>query len=261
MNNLPQIVKELIIEGSRIRYIEKQCADDIVYIFLHGWGSSYKLFSQIYEELDCYIAFDFPGFGESSRLEKAWTLEDYAKTTKKFLDKKTKGKKLIFVAHSFGGRVLLKLLDSFEVENIVQIVCIGVPFTREFGLRESTIYSLTKIAGRVSNILPRFLSRSIRLGWYQFIGAKDYVNLKGEFLKSTFQSVISEDMCELVHVLSKYKTDLIWGSNDKEAPLHSALLMSRNIDAKLYIIEGGGHFPFLSKPYEFNNVFRKITSL
>ncbi|MEA1963371.1 MAG: alpha/beta hydrolase, partial [Patescibacteria group bacterium] len=225
--------KEIIINNNKIKYIEKQGAGDAVFVFLHGWGSGYELFSLIYKELDSYIAFDFPGFGKSSKLKNIWTLLDYAKLTKNFIDKKANGKKLIFVAHSFGGRVLLKLLNRRKIENLKQIILIGVPFVREYGAKKKAIYLLTKIVKIILSILPKSITQKIRKIWYKIIKASDYIELEDEVIKKTFQNIINEDISEFISVLKNYKTDFIWGGNDSEAPLSDAVIVSKKINAKL----------------------------
>lgn len=253
---------EIIINNKKIKYDERQGTGDTVFVFLHGWGSNYKLFSLIYKKLDNYIAFDFPGFGKSSKLKNAWNLSDYAELTKKIIDKKYCGKKIIFIAHSFGGRVLLKLLDTNKIKNLKHIICIGVPFARKYGVKEKIIYFFTKFAGIILSILPKSIIQKIRKIWYKIIKASDYSELKNEIIKKTFQNIINEDISKYFYVLKNYKTDLIWGSNDNESPLSDAIIISKKINANLHIIKNGGHFPFMKQNIkEFMKVFKQITDL
>lgn len=254
--------KEIIINNNKIKYIEKQDAGDIIFVFLHGWGSNYKLFLLIYKKLDSYIAFDFPGFGKSSKLKSAWTLLNYAELTKKIIDKKTRGKKIIFVVHSFGGRVLLKLLSKRKIKNLKHIICIGVPFKRKYGNKKKIICLLTKIAKIILSVMPKPITRKIRKIWYKIIGVSDYIELEDEAMKKTFQNIINENIFGLSHVLKNYKTDFIWGSNDKEASLSDAMIISKKVNAKLHIIKNAGHFPFMKKNIKkFMKIFKQITGL
>lgn len=252
--------KELIINDFKIKYFEKQDTGGAVFVFLHGWGSSYKAFSLIYRELSNFIALDFPGFGGSSRPERILKLSDYAELAENFIRRKLGGKKIIFVAHSFGGRVLLKLLLRNNVKNIKQIICVGVPFFRRYGNGRKAVYWATKIFKVIALAAPESAARAMRKYWYKIIGAGDYAALENEIMKGTFRNIINEDIAKISYILKNYKTDFIWGSDDSEAPLSEAEIISKKTGANLYIIKNGGHFPFVGETAEeFNNIFKKIT--
>lgn len=254
------IEKEIIINKSKIRYVEKQSSDEVMFVFLHGWGSDYTIFSPLYGIVNTMVAFDFPGCGKSSKPEEVWNLEEYAKTTKDFLNKITKGKKIIFIAHSFGGKVLLKMLNQGTMENIQQIICIGVPFTRRHGAQYDFLRGCSKIAGRILSHLPESVTRKIKETWHKIIGADDYGALKNDSMRKTFKNILDEDMTGLSGVLKKYRTDFIWGNRDTAAPLSDAAIIAGESEAALHIIKNGDHFPFLGETQEkFIEIFKQIT--
>jgi pimeloyl-ACP methyl ester carboxylesterase len=254
--------KERIINNFKIKYCEKQKTNGPFFVFLHGWGSNYKSFFSIYKNLDNYVVFDFPGFGESSNIKRPLTLSDYAHILS-VISSGLKDKKIIFVAHSFGGRVLLKFLNQKnKIENIQQIICIGVPFIRNYNHKTKFIGTITKIFKIISNPLPKTMSKQIRKIWYKAIGSHDYFALENQIMKETFVNVINEDIFKIVHTLKNYKTDFIWGSNDKEAPLGGAKVVSEKVGARLHIIKNGGHFPFVgATSKEFQKIFGQITKI
>jgi len=254
------VEKEIIIDNIKIKYTKKKCKNDVVFVFLHGWGSDYKIFLPVYKKLDNFIAFNFPRFEESSKLKKDWNLLDYAKFTESFLDKKIGDKKVIFVAHSFGGRVLIKLLNTYQLENIKQIICIGVPFFREYNFKQKIIQIITKIVKFILKPLPNNLTKIIREKWYEFIGVNDYIELEDNIMKKTFQNIISEDISKTTLILKNYKTDFIWGENDEMALVSGARVVSKEVGADLHIIKNGDHFPFIGQyAKQFMKIFKKVT--
>lgn len=251
--------KEIIVNNFKIRYSERQKTDGAVFVFLHGWGGNYKSLSPIYRDLDNYVAFDFPGFGGSSDLKEPLSLSDYAKLTMALIKTRLSGRDIIFVAHSFGGRVLLKMLNENKPENVKRIICIGVPFLRGYDYKRKIIAVITKIFKIVFSALPRFLSDGARKIWYKAIGAGDYAALENATIKKTFQNIINEDIFGIARVLENYKTDFIWGSDDKEASLRGAKIISEKVKATLHIIENGGHYPFIGKTAgKFKEIFEQI---
>ncbi len=254
--------KEIIVNNFKIRYSERQRTDGAVFVFLHGWGGNYKSLSAIYRDLDNYIAFDFPESGDGSNLKEPLSLSDYAELTMSFLDAKIRGRDIIFVAHSFGGRVLVKMLNENKIQNVRKIICIGVPFLRNYGYRQRVIGIITKIFKIIFSVLPQFLSDGARKIWYKAIGAGDYAMLENAAMKKTFQNIINEDISGMSRVLKNYETDFIWGSNDKESPLRGAKVISEQVRARLHVIENGGHFPFIGKTAEeFNERFKRIAKI
>ncbi|HED38071.1 MAG TPA: alpha/beta hydrolase [Ignavibacteria bacterium] len=254
--------KEMIVNNFKIRYSERRENGCDVFVFLHGWGTSEKLFSPIYKNLDNYLSIDFPGFGGSSDIEKPLTLFDYAKLINMVINTKLNEEKIIFVVHSFGGRVLLKLLTEYDIKNIKSIICISVPFIRSRNYRHNVINIVTKIFGFIFLFLPRFLSNLAKTFWYKIIGSNDYLELENDVMRKTFINIINEDVFKMSDVLKRYKTFFIWGDDDRETPLNSAKVVSQKVGAELYIIKNGGHFPFVgSTTNEFMKIFKQIIKI
>ena len=202
--------KETIIDGYKVRYGE-QCAADasVLYVFLHGWGSDYTLFKPLCKLVDCALAFDFPGFGGSSPLREPWTLAKYAALLRSFIEKKVGDREVVFVAHSFGGRVLLQMLSQqSKVPWVRRVVCMGVPFVRrQQQAQQAMSFALTMAKG-VAFLLPRGIRRAVRDRWCAMVGADDYAALDTAAMKKTFQNIISADMQYLAQSLRGYDTVL-----------------------------------------------------
>ena len=253
---------EVIINNSKVRYIEKQGGDDTVFVFLHGWGSAYTIFSPLYPAVNTLLAFDFPGCGGSPEPEKAWDLAEYAKLTEAFLEKKAGIRKITFVAHSFGGKVLMKMLNQHTIDAVRQIVCIGVPFVHTHSTRNAILRRWSGIAGRALSYLPESMTQKTKKIWHGMIGAEDYSALKNEVMKKTFQNILNEEVMDYCTALKEYKTDFIWGENDTAAPLSDAVPIAGKTGARLHVIKDGDHFPFRGKTESaFLKTFQHIIRL
>lgn len=254
--------KEIIINNIKIKYIEKNSGGNLIFLFLHGWGSNYKLFFKIFDKFDNFIAFDFPGFGESSELKKEWTLSDYVRITDEFISKKISEKKIIFIAHSFGGRVLAKLLNKRRIKNVKKIICIGVPFLRVYGIKQKINFILAKIIKFILLFPPfSFFKKWARAVSYSAINASDYHELSNNIMKQTFKNIINEDILGYAQNLRLYETYFISGNNDNVVPLSHTQIVAKKIGAKLIVIKKAGHFPFIENTDEFLKEFHKIIKI
>ncbi len=253
------INKEIIIGKNKIFYTQNlKSKEKCVYVFLHGWDSNLTLFSYLFKDFDNFLALDFPNMGKSSAIKEPWTLGDYATFLQKFLNKTIpKEQKIVFIVHSFGGRVLLKLLNTFDFSaKIEKIICIGVPFIRQ---ENTKIEKITKIGKKMLKLLPQKPKEVLQKKWYNIIGVQDYLDIKDEITKKTFQNIIKEDIEMYTHKLNNFETFFVWGENDKQAPVKNAEIIANNVNAQIFVIKNANHFPFLPPHIEeFKKILRKI---
>src|SRR5581483_10107833 len=103
-------------------------------IILHGWGTtvSGKSYSQIQSilEKDGYRVYapDLPGFGNQKLLKPTMDLDDYVEFVETFMDNH-KIDTAIFIAHSFGGRIIIKLAYK-SPKRVEKIVLSGSPLIK-----------------------------------------------------------------------------------------------------------------------------------
>lgn len=89
-------------------------------VFLHGFGGSRHSFKALASHLDSNFKsylLDLPGFGES-KLERAFNLNDYAKSINDFIINMKIDNPLI-IGHSFGGRIALKMAELYHYKIIL----------------------------------------------------------------------------------------------------------------------------------------------
>ncbi|HIQ56976.1 TPA: alpha/beta fold hydrolase [Candidatus Gracilibacteria bacterium] len=268
--------KQVMIDGLRISYCENiEEKPEKITLFLHGWGSNKESFTLLFPLRKNIIALDFPAFGKSVGLTKAFNLNNYAVFLEKFIEKivrdnsqNSKKINIEFIVHSFGGRVLLKYLENKNMKNnnseninITNIICMGVPFYRnltkiqKIQINFSKFLHKNKYTNSIKNIITpvfNFLFQNKN---------SDYNTLDGEVMKKTFQNIVNEDISVYIKNLNKYTNNsanlkLIWGENDEAAPLYYAKNVHKKYSAsELCIVVNAGHFPWVDNFEEVKKVF------
>jgi len=244
-------------------------------VFLHGWGSSAQGFTSLFSKNACFVALDFPGAGKSSPLQKVFTLEDYTRITQKFLEKFlqknefSKNQKITVVGHSFGGRIIMKMLDMypdfFSHKTLEKIVFIAVPFFREKTFQTELLGKIVKIS---HIIFPKFLKSKLKKIAHMMIGENDYFDLDdNEIMKKTFQNIVSEksEISQYISRLEQFSENQLfcfWGEEDAIIPISFAYDVQKKIGKKFEIfpIPKSGHFPWVENPQSFFESWKSSSS-
>ena len=242
------------INGLKINYIAEGNGQENV-LLLHGWGSNIKLFSYIIQHLTPnfkVFAPDMPGFGESDEPEVPWSVNDYTDFVIAFCEKMGIDRCFI-IGHSFGGRVIIKLMSRdplpFSVDRIV--------LTDSAGIRPKQT-ARKKIKSRLYKIGKKVLSSkpAVKLfpdameNFRRKNGSADY-NAASPIMRQCLVKVVNEDLTPLIPNM-KIPTLLIWGDKDDATPLSDGQLMEKLIpDAGLVVFEGSGHYAFLEQGERF----------
>lgn len=183
---------------------------------------------------------DFPGFDTGEDIFRPWTLSDYVAYVQKYLrDKKIE--KAIFICHSFGGRVALKLLSQ-SPQLARALVLTGTPGYRSLHTtRLQIIATITKLGKAFMALPPLSIFEDFIRNIYQVIvGARDLKQLKG-FMRQTFINIVEEDL-ELYMKKITIPTLLLWGKDDGLVSVGIAEKMQQVIKhSKLIVIADSRH--------------------
>jgi len=244
-------------EGNSIHY--KKFGKGKPLIFLHGWGSNSEVMLPLATSLKIkrtIYLLDLPGFGKSPEPTDAWTVSDYARCVASFITS-VAGSRADILAHSFGGRITLKICSSSEYKSLVDKVII----TGGAGMkpRRPPKYYIKKYFAKSIRcpftLLPSPMKeksiewlRTTRL--WKALGSADYRTLTG-VMRDTFVKTVSEYL-DYTLPLIEHEILLLWGANDNDTPVYQAKIMERGIrNAGLAIIDNAGHYAFLDRPHQF----------
>lgn len=207
-------------------------------IFLHGWGVDMNtlkpLASLFQKEAEVWLV-DMPGFGKTPPPKKVWDTSDYAAEVASFahsLPKKT----TVFVGHSFGGRVCIRLASGFQeqTQGIILIAGAGL-LTRHslfFKIKAFFIKYFSKIAKR----LPFFNQMSF--------GSSDYRAAKG-IMRRVFVKTVNENLEQTAKTIT-CPVCLIYGDKDTAAPAYFGEIYKNSMpQAVLSVLKNQNHFSLI----------------
>lgn len=241
-----EFVRQCVVDGKQVSVWQQGAGEHLV--MLHGYLSKKESFYYQIKEFSAQYrvtAFDFVGMGDSAPLTEAWSVSDYARHTLHILD--ALGiEKCRLLAHSFGGRVALKLLagSGERVCRALLTGCAGVP------PRRGLSYKLRVKAYRaVRAVAPGFAEKHF--------GSPEYRALS-PVMRQSFKKIVGEDLTPL---LSAVRVPVLYVFGDQDTatpPFMAETLKAGTPGAGLVYMKGGSHFCFCERPQEFNAVAREF---
>lgn len=238
--------RAILFEGKEVSVLREGEGEDLV--FFHGYLASKesfawqtKYFSRFYR----VTAFDFIGFGASAPLEEPWSVGDYAAHTARLLS--SLGiRSARLVAHSFGGRVALKILSGRPefFKKALLAGCAGIPPERGFSYRAKVrAYRIAK------KFAPRFAEKRF--------GSPEYRTLP-PVMRESYKKIVNEDLTPCLGGI-KAEVLYVFGEKDTATPLSMAeKLCAGTAGSALVVLPGLGHFCFTEDPARFNAVAREF---
>ena len=229
-------------------YYKKYGNSEKVLIILPGWGETRKTFdfyiNNLKDRFTIYI-FDYPGFGKSKKLKKSYTIYDYAKYIKEFLNNKNIINPYI-MCHSFGCRISILLISKYRVIVNRLIIISGAGIKDKSIKRKLKIFRY-KILKKLSLFLPNNKKRKYLNNLVMKYGSNDYKELTN-IERITFSNIVNEDLRKYIKYIY-CPTLLIWGAKDNSTLLKDAKYMNKRIkDSALIILKKGTHFVYLEYP-------------
>lgn len=257
--------------GSRIFVVQTGTQNRQTVLLIHGLGQSGLIdWLDVIPQLEKkyhVIALDLPGFGNSHEADGRLTPTRYAKVIKNLLDSLDKTpsnstqERPIIVGHSLGGAVALRFAAFYpdQLSRLVLVDVAGILERTAFlklntALPSSVDTQQSYITKRVFDSLDYLRSSMVEQSgfapdpinaafrsddaWRMLVG--DSPNMNAAL------ALFTENFSDAVYSM-KTPTALIWGSNDRVAPLRTArLLASRLPQAQFALINGASHVPMKS---------------
>ena len=237
------------IDGIKVNYIDNGVSEkeNPVVLLLHGWGCNGETYRKITEHLSPrfrVIIPDLPGFGKSPEppeLPKIWGIGEYADLIRKFCEK-LELNNIIFLGHSLGCRIIIKLLaEGFPLTATKAIMTGAAGIKPRKSLAGKIKTAVFKAGKAVLKPFPRLLTKLQNRS-----GSADY-RAASPVMRKCLVKIVNEDLTPLLHKV-KPSILLIWGENDNSTPLSDARIMERLMpDAGVAVIRGAGHYAFLDQ--------------
>jgi pimeloyl-ACP methyl ester carboxylesterase len=233
-----------------------EAGDGPVVLLLHGWGSSAAPFESLQEELSKSFhvyAVDLPGFGKSEDPSEVWDCVDYAYWVRSFMRKiKIDTENPMILGHSFGGKIAEFMSDITPIRKLVLVGSSGLILDATKKKRKNNSKYVV-IKNVLERIVPKPIFKSVNEVFIQRFGSADYKNANAQ-MRKIFKTVILSDTRDFAAGISA-PTLLVWGEKDKASPLEMGRIYEKIIPhATLVVMPACGHYPFLDKKAEFNNL-------
>ncbi len=229
-------------------------------LMLHGWGCSSMHFREIADRLSGEYRIlipDLPGHGLTRQPGEPWGVDEYTDCVLKVMDS-AGFERCTVVAHSFGGRIALKLASGHpeRVDRMILTGCAGLkkPKTPEQEKREKEYRQKKERLIRIGRLpLMKKYSDVMLDDLRTRYGSADY-NALDPGMRATFIRIISEDLRPCLEKI-QCPVLLIWGENDQETPLWMGETMEKEIaDAGLVVFEHDDHFAYLHQWTRFATI-------
>ena len=211
-------------------------------MFLHGFLASGKSFycqTGYFSKFFNVYAPDLKGFGTNADMQYPYSLNDYVNEVKEYIYAKNL-KNPAVIAHSFGGRIAVKMASEWE-NPFSKIVLTGAA-----GLKPKPTFKKT-VKKALFNVLKKVVPKEKLKIFY----SADY-NALSPVMRESFKKIVSECLDDRLQYIN-CPTLIVFGEKDKETPIYMAEKFNSGIkNSKLIVIKNAGHFWFIEKPLKFN---------
>ncbi len=220
-----------------LSFVQRGEGKDLV--FLHGYLASKESFAPQIDYFGKFYrvtALDFPGMGGAEPLRAAWSVSDYADWTEEALARlHVENPNLI--AHSFGGRVSIKLLARGRVDRAALTGCAGIVKRRTLSYRMKV-----KFYRFMKKVAPMYAERRF--------GSEEYRSLS-PVMRESFKKIVNEDLRADASAITRPVLYLC-GREDTETPPEQVKLLQSCTKGSSFLLLDGGHFTHLENPLAFS---------
>ncbi|WKX02693.1 alpha/beta fold hydrolase [Candidatus Mycoplasma mahonii] len=264
-------MKQIKINNTWIKYLEKDNNSKITLLCIHGYDSSSDTFDQLYDIENNFniISINIPGNKYSKHVDM--NMEEITDLFNKFIKKiKTK---IILVGHSFGGAVIVSLKNTRRIKGYVFVASL-TPSLLNSRIHSSLITMANKnipktIMGKMATTHAKKFGYDAEFALSFITLTKGFETIRNECLinKNYIRNILSEKF----QSVNKPIYSMI-GAKDLVIPrkqYKEYFQNSFNVDTKL--IPGAKHNPMKQQPdhvndylnslFDFKKRKRKMTSM
>jgi len=242
-----------------------------VLLFIHGWGVDRRIWRQQFKYFSKFfkvVSVDLPGHGKSG-----WVKVDLKRMAQD-LDELIASlglNKLTIIGSSLGGLLAFKYYE-YTSEKIQRLIFVGAmpKFSKSDGYPHGLdIEKMRKLGGQLQSDYPSIVNvffrslftkeerQSRRFKWLQKFRQTDKTPIRQALIE--YLDILEEE--DLRHVLATIKVPVqfINGREDEICTQDTVKFMKEKLpNARYDFFERCGHFPFLSKPHEFNEIMESF---
>ncbi len=244
---------EIVTNGVKTNYITFGTGKP--FIILHGWGSASDRWIKEAEIISAkgpvlsgvegfkVIIPDLPGFGQSDKIERPWTVNDYVKWFEEFT-KNLNIENFYLLGYSFGGALAAKIAVKYP-QRAQKLFLVSAAIIRKKTAKKKIQSKISKFI-KLFYFLPYY--SFFRKAVYKFIIRKsDYIYTEG-IMKQTYLNIVAEDILHHLPFI-KVPTIIIWGDKDQSTPIEDARMVNEKIkNSKLVVIPGADHLVHKTMP-------------
>ena len=229
---------------SNLAYFYNDIQSKNTTLFLHGWGCNlnYMLPVSTLKNSNSLVI-DLPGFGKNKPLDYPYKLDDYIEDILLLIS--TNNFKIThIVAHSFGGKLAIKLSILLKIKGLILIA--------------PSIYHKVRGPKYFIKVLTYKIIKHFKClkKISSLMGSNDYKSLS-PVMKKSMSFIINESIDNQVKKIN-IPTILLFGNKDKITPIYLAKKIKRKIKDCELIVLNGNHFAYL---YNKKQVIGIIESL
>lgn len=254
--------------GVKIPYAEQGDRRGTPVVFLHGFPDSLHAFDTLLPYLPSSIRAIVPtqrGFGDASRPETGYSMDDFAADANAFLDA-LNIQSVIAVGHSMGSLVAQRMAVLYP-DRVRGLVLIGSAST--FRSNAGVEWLIESVASMSDPIAPEFV-HEFQGGMFTQPAPPDYFatliaeNLKAphRVWKAALNGIEAFDNRDDLSRIT-VPTVIVWGDQDELCSRSEQELLLAGIpDSRLVVYQGLGHAPNWDEPQAIvGNLLELITRL
>jgi pimeloyl-ACP methyl ester carboxylesterase len=244
-------------------------ADPIVLV--HGIGQDgardWMYVIQALAERHDVWALDLPGFGASDKGNNLYSPDNYVRVLEAVVGRRV-GRPFVLIGHSMGAAVSLDYAATYpkRVSRLILVDMVGMlhrsiyaEYMGRLGVEQATGF-YPEDGSWVGSLVRRMLAK------IEPVASTSAAILRTPETRQRFlngdpnaiagYALVEHDFSRALRAV-KAPTLLVWGSEDKVAPLRAAQVALATIpDARLKIIQGVRHEPMVQVPQRFNEIVR-----
>lgn len=234
--------------------------DDLTVILVHGLGDNgardWRHLAPALAKSFRVIAFDLPGFGRSEKANALYTLDNYARVVEWIADEYAR-RSFALIGHSMGGAIALNFASkhSARLSQLILIDAAGILHRTAF---TKHLIDEVELPGDQNNASgDNIAALNALLGFSledidRYSASIDAI-LLSPLVRATLLGGDPRMIAGLALVQHNFSGQLqrvdvpaliIWGAEDKVAPLRTGHLLAHRLpSARLEILDGVGHMP------------------